>query len=66
MKQNQSIKTVFVDVNGVQYTVELLGDGKAALYDSGYIIFKGTVSQIKAMGIVPKIEQNKLLTQRIA
>ncbi len=62
----ERIKTIFVDVNGVQYTVELLGDGKAVLFDGGFAIFKGTVSQIRAMGLIPKVEQNKNLTRRVA
>lgn len=59
MKQSNSIKTVFVDVNGVQYTVELKGGGRAVLFDGGFAIYQGTVQGIRAMGLVPKLEYSK-------
>lgn len=56
----ERIKTIFVDCYGVQYTVELLGDGKAVLFDGGFAIYQGTVQGIRAMGLVPKLESKKL------
>lgn len=66
---SQSIKTIFVDKTGKQWTVDLLGNGKAVLFEDGFAIFSGTVSQIKTMGLLPKLEvsknSSKVLTQRV-
>lgn len=66
---SQCIKTIFVDKFGRQYTVELKGGGNAVLFEDGFAIYKGTVSQIRTMGLVPKVETQKniakVLTQRI-
>lgn len=56
------IKTIFVDRFNRQYNVRMFSNGRAHLFESGQVIYSGTVQGIRDLGLMPLVEsmQKKL------
>jgi hypothetical protein len=56
MSQVVSLKTIFVDRFNRQYNVRMFSNGRAHLFESGHVIYSGTVQGIRDLGLVPLVE----------